>query len=45
MGDKSPKAKHRDQKQKDDAKADDANKARSKQQSQDHTPLAPKAKK
>jgi hypothetical protein len=45
MGDKSPKSKHRDQKQKDAAKAQGAAVARSKQESQSHTPPAAKGKK
>ncbi len=38
MGDKSPKSKQRDEKQKDAAKAAGAAAARSKQASQSHTP-------
>jgi hypothetical protein len=46
MGDKSPKSKQRDQKQKNAAKASDAAAARSKQTSQDHALLSkPKGKK
>jgi hypothetical protein len=41
MGDKSPKAKQRGQKQKDLAKASSAADAKSKQDSQSHAPQAP----
>jgi hypothetical protein len=39
MGDRSPKSKQRDQKQKNAAKATDAAAARSKQDAQSHAPL------
>ena len=39
MGDRSPKSKHRDQKQKDTAKASDAAAAKSKQDAQSRAPL------
>ena len=41
MGDKSPKSKQRGQKQKDVARAEGAAHAKSKQNSQDHTPQTP----
>ena len=41
MGDKSPKAKQRDQKQKDAARAEGAAKAKSKQDSYRQTPSIP----
>ena len=43
MGDKSPKSKQRDQKQKSTARADDAASARAKQAGQSHAP-SPAAK-
>ena len=46
MGDRSPKSKERDEKQKNAAKAESAAQARSKQDSQNRTPQIPgKAKK
>ncbi len=46
MGDKSPKSKRRDQKQKDAVKSQDASTARAKQASHSHNPqLDPKGKK
>jgi hypothetical protein len=45
MGDRSPKSKQRDQKQKDAVKAQGTAQARSKQDSQSHTPAAGKGKK
>jgi hypothetical protein len=45
MGDKSPKSKQRGQKQKDLARAESAAGARSKQDSQNHTPTAAKTRK
>jgi hypothetical protein len=41
VGDKSPKSKHRHQKQKDDAKADTAAKAKFKQDAKSPAGLAP----
>jgi len=41
MGDKSPKSKQRDQKQKSAAAADDAAKAKSKQSGFSHAPTLP----
>ena len=41
MGDRSPKSKQRDQKQKTAAKAGDAAVAKSKQDSQSHAPTLP----
>jgi hypothetical protein len=46
MGDRSPKSKQRDRRQKDAAKANEAAAARSKQDAQSRAPLSnPKAKK
>ena len=44
MGDRSPKSKHRDQKQKDVAKVSDAVAAKSKQDGQSHAPTLPNLK-
>ena len=45
MGDKSPKSKQRDQKQKDAARAGDATAAKAKQDGQSHAPLISRGKK